>query len=310
MAPVSKVDEKEEDPPSCEDVICLNVADTIMHVKRGTLTSGGGLLEAMFSGRWSLKTVDSNGVLFLDHRPEVFRLLLDCLREKATESSPYYRGTLPVVPSEMRLSFYQLVEYYGLTNYLYETCLCCSSCAGKPTGGPCGQPLVVAPPMALTTDDWFQGFLMNYGGHHRTLIALHLKFGGTCRWLEIGWAKLCETFKLDIDNQVDRIVVVFEHGSTTARIVRTNKVERRGQPALTSRVLSTFSCALGDTTAVSLLCLNKTTYQILVNGECVVDTKSLEDPSFPENWSNKMGQEVPFIGLEGTASLEGVELGA
>lgn len=319
MTPVSKVGENEDDPPSCqEDVICLNVSDTIMHVKRGTLTTGGGLLAAMFSGRWQLKTVDSNGVLFLDHRPEVFKLLLDCLRERAIESSPHYRAMLPIIPEHLLRSFHQLVEYYGLTNYLYETCIVSkyASLSGeRPTGGPSGHPLVVIPPMTLTWEKWYQGFFVQ-NIHNRQLKVLHLTFGETCRKLEIGWAKLSGGLQNDKKYQDDRVAVVFEHGSTTARIVRTNSIERKGQPPFPPRELSTFPFAHDDTPRkISLHCHGYGhRCHIIVNGECVVDTKSLielqsyPEQSSPESWTRKVGYLVPFIGLEGTASVAGIEL--
>lgn len=107
---------------------------------------------------------------------------------------------------------------------------------------------------------------------------LHLAFGGTCRKLEVGWAKISGCFAGDLDGQDDRLSVAFD-GGTTGRVVRTNNIERRDKPACPPRVLSTFPCASGsdDTTTVSLL-LSDYSFQIVVNGECIVDANSLDDP--------------------------------
>lgn len=97
------------------EIIELNVGGEVMATKRGTLTQlKGSLLEAMFSGRWEKSVdLDSNGRVFLDFTPAVFRLLLSHLRVIRDSPNIDLIG-FPLVPKEHSAEFNTMVRYLGL----------------------------------------------------------------------------------------------------------------------------------------------------------------------------------------------------
>lgn len=212
---------------SDDDVFCLNVGDTKMHVKRRTLKAGGGLLETMFSGRWDENlSRDSDGNVFLDHRPEVFAILILFLRDKAHETTSEIPVGSPKVEDSLKASFYQLVNYYGLTSVVYQVCIC-SPCAPLfnriYAGGPRyknGKPMHIFTGMQVSFDEWYQGVCVPIKENIRRFDTFEVVVGN-CKRLELGWAALrggCEGDELNLEN---RVALCVERSST--KLVRHNK---------------------------------------------------------------------------------------
>lgn len=112
---------------SLSDALCLNIGGTVTTVLRSTLTCvPNSMLASKFSGRWDDNIErDDNGNFFVDHDFSLFCPILSFLRRTAMSNG---RKTLVCNPSASakfdkaeRLDFYQLVEYYGLTESMYPT---------------------------------------------------------------------------------------------------------------------------------------------------------------------------------------------
>ena len=98
-----------------DDVISLNIGGKNMAASRSTLCQVEGLLLAsMFSGRWEdrLKK-DKQGNVLLDFNPDCFKLILNYLRAKKTET-PRSQTKKPKPPEEEKSNYWNLVEYLGL----------------------------------------------------------------------------------------------------------------------------------------------------------------------------------------------------
>ena len=113
------------------DVLPLNIGGTKCHVLRKTLTQyDKSLLAARFSGRWDDNIEkDADGFFFIDQPTELMMPLIDFLRAKAIET-PAFTTDAPVVypksdgkplPAKEK-HFYRLVEYYGMTPFVYPQC--------------------------------------------------------------------------------------------------------------------------------------------------------------------------------------------
>ena len=120
------------------DVLRLNIGGTKCHASRKTLCIyEKSLLAARFSGRWDDSIdKDEDGCFFIDHPPELFMPLLNYLRAKAIEM-PRDQFTIPrpslrsalekdsahdMIQLENKVllaDFKRMVEYYGLTNFVF-----------------------------------------------------------------------------------------------------------------------------------------------------------------------------------------------
>ena len=97
-----------------DDVLSLNVGGEFFFTQRSTLcTVEDSYLANLFSGRWESSIErDSFGRFFLDFDPHCFGLLLNYLRSKRQSRLPL---PAPQVPSDKEEQFWNLVEYFGLT---------------------------------------------------------------------------------------------------------------------------------------------------------------------------------------------------
>lgn len=209
----------QETATSDDDVFCLNVGDRKMHVKRRTLKAGGGLLEIMFSGRWDENlSRDSDGNVFLDHRPEVFEILISFLRDKAHETPSESPVGSPKVEDDSLISaFYQLVNYYGLTSVVYQVCIC-SPCAPlfnriHADGPHYGKPMNIFTGMQVSFDRWYQGVCVPTNGNVRRFDTFEIVVGN-CKRLELGWAALSGGYERGDINFDNRVALCVERSST------------------------------------------------------------------------------------------------
>ncbi|CEM24660.1 unnamed protein product [Vitrella brassicaformis CCMP3155] len=103
-----------------EDVIELNVGGERMSVLRSTLCQcETSLLTSMFSGRWEAAVKrDKQGSVFLDFDPDCFKALLNFLRNKRIEG-PGRPAPRPIIPKEKQGEFGHLLQYLGMTDYLF-----------------------------------------------------------------------------------------------------------------------------------------------------------------------------------------------
>ena len=114
------------------DVLPLNIGGTKCHVLRKTLTQHeGSMLAARFSGRWDDSIdKDADGFFFIDQPAELMMPLINFLRAKAIETPVVVPVKVPVVypnadgkvGNDKEQDFYRLVEYYGMTPFVYGQC--------------------------------------------------------------------------------------------------------------------------------------------------------------------------------------------
>ena len=80
---------------------------------------------AFFSGRWEESlTRDKDGHIFLDYDDELIKIIVNYLREKKIED-PSDPVTGPIIPHDKTKSFQRLIQYFGLTEFLYPSSLHC-----------------------------------------------------------------------------------------------------------------------------------------------------------------------------------------
>ena len=79
----------------------------------------------IFSGRWEESlTRDKDGNIFLDYDDELIKIIVNYLREKKIED-PSDPVTCPIIPQDKTKSFQRLIQYFGLTEFLYPSSLHC-----------------------------------------------------------------------------------------------------------------------------------------------------------------------------------------
>ncbi|CAF0933001.1 unnamed protein product [Rotaria sordida] len=97
---------------SASPIVNLNVGGETMSTSRATLTvAEGSLLATMFSGKWEDKLMkDTNGRIFLDYDPVLFKFILNQLR---TWSDPSIKRVfrLPVGSEQSFLEFVRLLKF-------------------------------------------------------------------------------------------------------------------------------------------------------------------------------------------------------
>jgi BTB/POZ domain len=105
-------------PPGVGDIVSINVCGEITQVSRETLLlPAGSRFAALFSGRLEDRCVwDSEGRIFLDHDPELVRIILNYLRMKRIED-PSDPLDPPVVSQEKNKEWCCLLKHYGLTSF-------------------------------------------------------------------------------------------------------------------------------------------------------------------------------------------------
>ena len=88
------------------DILRLNVGGQSMQASRSILTFvKGSTLEAMFSGRHPITTLD-NGEHFIDRNPKIFTMILDYLRNGCRIP--------PIEDTYKRQSFEMELDYWGI----------------------------------------------------------------------------------------------------------------------------------------------------------------------------------------------------
>jgi hypothetical protein len=92
--------------------------ELILRVHRDTLClAAGSGFAALFSGRWDDHCVrDELGHIFLDHNPDLIRIIVNHLRIKRIED-PFEPVDPPHVPDEHQQEWFCLLKYYGLTSF-------------------------------------------------------------------------------------------------------------------------------------------------------------------------------------------------
>eukprot|EP00210_Caulerpa_lentillifera_P009689 g9244.t1 len=115
-------------PVEGEEIVELNVQGVIMSTRRNTLTQfTESRLAYTFNGRWDEETLkDSEGRVFLDVQPSLFRKLLDYLttrnlvQNSATIPSPQF-------PFHEFIHFKAMLQYFGIETEIYPNLHCFSA---------------------------------------------------------------------------------------------------------------------------------------------------------------------------------------
>jgi BTB/POZ domain len=110
--------------PDASDIVTINVGgEVILQGHRDTLclaAQPGSRFAALFSGRWEGHCVkDAQGRIFLDHDPELIRLIVNYLRIKRVEDPADVPVDPPTPPNEKRQEWACLLKYYGLTSLFF-----------------------------------------------------------------------------------------------------------------------------------------------------------------------------------------------
>jgi len=167
---------------SDNDVLHLNVGGDRMSVLRRTLTCvEGSMLASRFSGRWDdTLEKDSDGYFFIDQPMELFRPMINHLRAKSCETplgppvkSPYLKDY------ELRLDFYRMVEYFGMTSGIYPTVI--EMHRGDLDTAEIGS----FPDCYVKSSEW-STFTVQTLGHNRDITSFEIVLGSVER-MQIGW---------------------------------------------------------------------------------------------------------------------------
>jgi hypothetical protein len=107
--------------PDDSEIVTINVGgEVIMQTTRDTicLAAPGSRFAALFSGRWEDQVVkDAEGCIFLDHDPELIRLIVNYLRIKRIDDPCQPKVDPPTAPEAKRQEWCCLLEHYGLTSF-------------------------------------------------------------------------------------------------------------------------------------------------------------------------------------------------
>jgi hypothetical protein len=107
-----------------DDVIIeINAGGKVISALRSTLclVAPDTMFSYMFSGRWDGSlTRDNNDRVFLDHDPELIKIIVNFLRTKKIEdqSNPVKS---PAIPDGKKKEFETLLNYFGLSNFFYPS---------------------------------------------------------------------------------------------------------------------------------------------------------------------------------------------
>jgi hypothetical protein len=112
--------------PDDSEIVTINVGgEVIMQTTRDTicLAAPGSRFAALFSGRWEDHVVkDAQGRIFLDHDPELIRLIVNYLRIKRIDDPSKPKVNPPTAPEAKRQEWFCLLEHYGLTPFFTKPC--------------------------------------------------------------------------------------------------------------------------------------------------------------------------------------------
>jgi BTB/POZ domain len=104
--------------PDASDIVTINVGgEVILQATRDTLclAAPGSRFAALFSGRWEDHCVkDAKGRIFLDHDPELVRIMVNYMRIKRVED-PASPLDPPTAPETKGQEWFCLLDHYGLT---------------------------------------------------------------------------------------------------------------------------------------------------------------------------------------------------
>ncbi|DBA88072.1 TPA: hypothetical protein ACH3X2_005073 [Trebouxia sp. C0005] len=102
------------------DIVDMNVGETIVSTKRSTLTQAkGSSLAARFSGRWKQSLDrDAQGRVCLDFDPYCFQIILTYLRARCMDSTLGRITPSPAVTLEKEHEYQGLIKYLGLEDYM------------------------------------------------------------------------------------------------------------------------------------------------------------------------------------------------
>jgi hypothetical protein len=109
----------------CSEIVTINVGgEVILQTTRDTIchAAPGSRFAALFSGRWEDHVVkDAHGRIFLDHDPELIRLIVNFLRIKRIDDPSNPKVDPPTVPEGKRQEWFCLLEHYGLTPFFTKS---------------------------------------------------------------------------------------------------------------------------------------------------------------------------------------------
>jgi hypothetical protein len=105
--------------PDGGEIVTINAGgECIIQTTRDTicLAAPGTRFACLFSGRWENHVVkDAQGRIFLDHDPELIRLVVNYLRTKRLADPNDPPLDPPIAPKGKRREWFYLLKHYGLT---------------------------------------------------------------------------------------------------------------------------------------------------------------------------------------------------
>jgi len=176
------------------DVLSLNIGGTKCHACRRTLCLyEPSMLATHFSGRWDDNVEkDSDGCFFIDQPYELFKPLLDYLRDKAIESldmpvPPPVRGKLlpngEMSTDEISVKrFDRMVEHYGMTPFVYPQRFVLWR------GTPIETPNICNANLSINSKEWAT-YILESVGHLRRLDSFTVVTDSTLNF-GAGWAEI------------------------------------------------------------------------------------------------------------------------
>ena len=178
------------------DVLQLNIGGTHCTVSRRTLCQfEPSLLAAKFSGRWDDSVEkDADGRFFIDQPSELFMPLVDFLRAKAIETPDATPAFPPAIGDDrertatelksagiLRGDFRRLLEYYGMTPFVYQ--LVVSLHRGQPSTAS----FVTGVEPGANCTNW-STCMLSPGHHHQRKVVSYSVTLDSVERPQIGWA--------------------------------------------------------------------------------------------------------------------------
>lgn len=173
------------------DVLELNIGGTKVSVLRSTLCQfETSLLAAKFSGRWDDSVEkDADGAFFLDFPIELMMPLINYLRDKAI-AAPDAAVDLPrmtnaagePVAAHTSASFKRMVEYYGMTPFVYQQ-------AFSVWRGDVAQCSLTYGPEASVSCKVWSTCKLHSVGHERSVKSFEIVLGASIERVQVGWAQ-------------------------------------------------------------------------------------------------------------------------
>jgi len=201
------------------DVLQLSIGGTHCTVSRRTLCQfEQSLLAAKFSGRWDDSVEkDADGRFFIDQPSELFMPLVDFLRAKAIETPGATAVSPPAIGDDkertvtehksagkLRSDFRRLLEYYGMTPFVYQ--LVVSLHRGQPDTAS----FVAGVEPGANCTNW-STCMLSPGHHERKVVSFSVTLDSVER-PQIGWA----ASKFTPQHQTGELKGVGEDGASIA----------------------------------------------------------------------------------------------